>query len=93
MKYKYNNPKHLRNFFPLLNAQNFLQVQQNNYASFYDDRNENWSINFDSEAALYELTKQVRIVNMKILVRIKPFDKQYVRICFGKFITICIENH
>ncbi len=36
-----------------------LQVQPNNYASFYDDGRQNWSLNFDSEQQLANFAKQV----------------------------------
>ncbi|XP_053329142.1 FK506-binding protein 15 [Spea bombifrons] len=36
-------------------------VQQNNYATFYDDQRQNWSVMFESEAAAAEFSKQVCI--------------------------------
>ncbi|GIY42344.1 hypothetical protein CDAR_510881 [Caerostris darwini] len=36
-------------------------VQPNNYANFFDEKNENWSINFDSETALIEFSKQIAL--------------------------------
>lgn len=36
-----------------------FHVQPNNYANFYDQKKENWSINFDSEATLFDFTRQV----------------------------------
>ena len=39
----------------------FLQVQPNNYSTFYDDQRQNWSIMFESEKAAMEFNKQVRL--------------------------------
>ncbi len=36
-----------------------LQIQSSNYASFYDDTRQNWSLMFDSEEQLKEFAKQV----------------------------------
>ncbi|XP_015907332.1 FK506-binding protein 15 isoform X4 [Parasteatoda tepidariorum] len=49
-----------------------FQVQQNNYAMFYDDRNENWSINFDVETALVEFAKQIALAKANSLDKNQP---------------------
>jgi len=36
-----------------------LQVQPNNYASFYDDTRQSWSLMFESESNLIQFVKQV----------------------------------
>ena len=36
-----------------------LQVQRNNYASFYDDQRQTWSLCFDSDKSLTNFAKQV----------------------------------
>ncbi|GBM84370.1 FK506-binding protein 15 [Araneus ventricosus] len=38
-----------------------FHVQPNNYVNFFDEKNENWSINFESEAAVTEFAKQVAL--------------------------------
>jgi len=37
-----------------------FKVQKNNYATFYDDQSQNWSICFDSESQQVEFSKWVR---------------------------------
>jgi len=36
-----------------------VQVQPNNYAAFYDDSRQSWSLAFESELSLIQLAKQV----------------------------------
>jgi len=36
-----------------------VQVQPNNYAAFYDDTRQSWSLMFESEANLIQFAKQV----------------------------------
>ena len=38
-----------------------LQIQKNNYATFYDDQSQNWSVCFDNEKNLAEFSKWVNI--------------------------------
>jgi len=38
-----------------------IQVQPNNYATFYDDTRQSWSLMFDSESILVQFAKQVMI--------------------------------
>ncbi|GFR31841.1 FK506-binding protein 15 [Trichonephila clavata] len=38
-----------------------FHIQPNNYVNFFDEKNENWSINFDSETQLTEFAKQVAL--------------------------------
>ena len=37
----------------------YFQVQPNNYASFYDDGRQNWSIAFEGEKILFEFAQKV----------------------------------
>ena len=43
-----------------------LQVQKNNYASFYDDQSHNWSICFENEEQLLETTKRISMGKFNI---------------------------
>lgn len=36
----------------------------NNYASFYDDAQQNWSVAFDGEQHLFQFAKQVCVIMM-----------------------------
>jgi len=36
-----------------------VQVQPNNYVSFYDDTRQSWSLMFESESVLTQFAKQV----------------------------------
>ncbi|GFT90973.1 FK506-binding protein 15 [Nephila pilipes] len=38
-----------------------FHIQPNNYVNFFDEKNENWSINFDSETHLTEFAKQIAL--------------------------------
>ncbi|KAG8177009.1 hypothetical protein JTE90_006952 [Oedothorax gibbosus] len=38
-----------------------FHVQPNNYVNFYDEKNENWSLNFDNETVLIEFAKQIAL--------------------------------
>ena len=44
----------------------FLQVQGNNYASFYDDQRQTWSLCFDSEKTISDFAKQVKQTELYI---------------------------
>ncbi|XP_037515427.1 FK506-binding protein 15 isoform X4 [Rhipicephalus sanguineus] len=44
-----------------INAQFVIKVQGNNFLSFVDEKRSNWSVKFDSEAALINFAKQVVI--------------------------------
>ena len=39
-----------------------VQVQPNNYAAFYDDSRQSWSLAFESELSLRDFAKQVVVV-------------------------------
>ncbi|GFW37914.1 FK506-binding protein 15 [Trichonephila clavipes] len=41
-----------------------FHIQPNNYVNFFDEKNENWSINFDSETQLTEFAKQIALAKV-----------------------------
>lgn len=43
----------------VINSKFLFNVQQNNYATFYDDQQQNWSLCFDSESNLLEYAKWI----------------------------------
>ena len=44
-----------------------LTVQPSNYANFYDDKQQNWSITFDTEEALIQFAKHVAICKANVM--------------------------
>ena len=61
----------------------FLQVQGNNYASFYDDQRQTWSLCFDSEKTISDFAKQVKQTKLYISLKWNKVLQCYCQLsCF-----------
>ena len=55
-----------------------FQVQKNNYASFYDDQSQMWSICFDSSSPAIEFAKMVGSIALLVDTQGILYHKNYL---------------